>query len=105
MARPSAHGVDVRQRVGRRDLAKQERVVNHRREEVDGLHEAEVLPHLEHTRVVRGVKADKQVGIGHIGQVTQDLGEGSGSQLSGSTARGGHLRELDRNVSHRFLLS
>ena len=40
MTRPPAHGVDVRQRVGRGDLAKQERVVDHRREEVDGLHEA-----------------------------------------------------------------
>ncbi len=41
----------------------------------------------------------------HIGQIAQDLGEGSGSQLSGSTARGGHLRELHELVSHRFLLS
>ena len=40
MARPPAHGIDVRQRVGRGNLAKQERVVDHWREEVDRLHEA-----------------------------------------------------------------
>lgn len=41
----------------------------------------------------------------HIGQIAQDLGEGSGSQLGGSTARGRHRRELNLIVSHRYLLS
>ena len=56
MARPPAHGVDVRQRVGRGDLAKQERVVDHRREEVDGLHEPQVLPYAEDARIVGGIE-------------------------------------------------
>lgn len=105
MARPPAHGVDVRQRVGRSDLAKQERVIDHRRKEVDGLHEPQVLPYAEDARIVGGIEPHEQVVVMHIGQFAQDLGEGSGSQLSGSTARGRHGRELNLIVSHRYLLS
>ena len=105
MARSSTHGVDVRQRVGRGNLAKQERVVDHRREEVDGLHEPQVLPYAKDARIVGGIEPHEQVVVMHIGQVAQDLGEGSGSQLSGSTARGRHRRELNLIVSHRYLLS
>ena len=105
MARPPAHGVDVRQRVGRSDLAKQKRIVDHRREEVDGLHKPQVLPYAEDTRIVGGIEPHEQIVVGHIWQVAQDLGEGSGSQLSGSTARGRHRRELNLIVSHRYLLS
>ncbi len=101
----ASHGVDVRQRVGGGDLAKEEGVVHHGWEEVDGLHEAQVLPHLEDARIVGGIEPHEQVVIMHIGQIAQDLGEGSGSQLGGSTARGRHRRELNLIVSHRYLLS
>ena len=67
MARPTAHGVDVRQRVSRSNLAKQERVVDHRREEVDGLHEAQVIADAEDTRVVGGIEPHEQVVVMHIG--------------------------------------
>ena len=67
MARRTAHGVDIRQRVGRGDLAKQERVVDHRREEVDGLHESQVLANTEDTRIVGGIEPHEQVVVGHIG--------------------------------------
>ena len=67
MARPPAHGVDVRQRVGRGDLAKEERVVNHRWEEVNGLHEPQVLPYAEDARIVGGIEPHEQVVVMHIG--------------------------------------
>ena len=67
MARSSTHGVYVRQRVCRRDLAKQERVVDHRWEEVDGLHEAQILPYAEDARIVRGIEPHEQVVVMHIG--------------------------------------
>ena len=67
MARPPAHGVDVRQRVGRGDLAKQKRVVDHRWEEVDGLHESQVLPYAEDARIVGGIEPHEQVVVMHIG--------------------------------------
>ena len=66
VARTPAHGVDVRQRVCRRDLAKQERVVDHRREEVDGLNESQVFANTEDTRIVGGIEPHEQVVVGHI---------------------------------------
>ena len=67
MARPPAHGVDVRQRVGRGNLAKQERVVDHRWEEVDGLHEAQVIANAKDARIVGGIEPHEQVVVMHIG--------------------------------------
>ena len=67
MARPSTHGVDVRQRVGRGDLAKQKRIVDHRREEVDGLHEAQVIANAKDARIVGGIEPHEQVVVMHIG--------------------------------------
>ena len=67
MARPPAHGVDIRQRVCRGNLAKQERVVDHRREEVNGLHEPQVLPYAEDARIVGGIEPHEQVVVMHIG--------------------------------------
>ena len=67
MARSSTHGVDVRQRVCRRDLAKQERVVDHRWKEVDGLHEAQVFANTKDTRIVGGIEPHEQVVVMHIG--------------------------------------
>ena len=56
MARSSTHGVYVRQRVCRRDLAKQIGIVDHRREEVDGLHEAQVIANAKNARIVGGIE-------------------------------------------------
>ena len=67
MARSSTHGINVRQRVGRRDLTKQERVVDHRREEVDGLHEAQVFANTKNTSIVGGIEPHEQVVVMHIG--------------------------------------
>ena len=66
MARSSTHGVDVRQRVCRRDLAKQERVVDHRWKEVDGLHETQVFANAENARIVGGIEPHEQIVVGHI---------------------------------------
>ena len=67
MARPPAHGVDVRQRVGCGDLAEQIGIVDHRREEVDGLHEAQVFAKTKDTRIVGGIEPHEQVVVMHIG--------------------------------------
>ena len=66
VARTPAHGVNVRQRVGCRDLTKQERVVDHRREEVDGLNESQVFANTEDARIVGGIEPHEQVVVGHI---------------------------------------
>ena len=67
VARPPAHGVDIRQRVDRGDLAKQKRVVDHRREEVDGLHKAQVITYAKDARIVGGIEPHEQVVVMHIG--------------------------------------
>ena len=66
MARPPAHGVDIRQRVGCGDLAEQIGIVDHRREEVDGLHEAQVFANTKDTRIVGGIEPHEQVVVMHI---------------------------------------
>ena len=82
MARPPAHGVDVRQRVGRGNLAKQKRVVDHRREEVDGLHKPQVLPYAEDARIVRGIEPHEQVVAMHIWQVARTWARAPGANLA-----------------------
>ena len=67
MARSSTHGINVRQRVCCRDLAKQERVVDHRWKEIDGLHEAQVFANTKNTRIVGGIEPHEQVVVMHIG--------------------------------------
>ena len=61
--RPAAHGVDVADGVGRRDLAEQIRVVHGRREHVHRLHERQVAVEQEHARVVAGRRADQHARV------------------------------------------
>ena len=49
------------------DLAKQKRVVDHRREEVDGLNEGQVIADAENARIVGGIEPHEQVVVMHIG--------------------------------------
>lgn len=53
--------------LARGDLAKEERVVNHRWEEVNRLHEPQVLPYAEDARIVGGIEPHEQVVVMHIG--------------------------------------
>lgn len=61
--RPSAHGVNVAQGIGGRDLAKGERVVNDGREEIHGLDERLCGGNFVHSGVVGCVKANQYVGV------------------------------------------
>ena len=61
--RPSAHGVNVAQRVGGGDLSEDVRVVNDGGEEVDRLDERQLRRELIHAGVVGCVEADEHVGI------------------------------------------
>ena len=60
---PAAHGIDVAERVGGRDLAEDEWVVDDGSEEVDGLHDGELGCELIHAGVVGGIEADQDVGV------------------------------------------
>ena len=62
--RRAAHGVNIAQRVGGGDGAEGERIVDDRREEVDGLHQRQIGAQSIHSGVVGCVEADKDVRIG-----------------------------------------
>ena len=57
--RPSAHRVDVAERIGRGDLSVSKRVVDDRREEIHRLDERTVFADSVHTGIVRGPIVDK----------------------------------------------
>jgi hypothetical protein len=80
--RPSAHRVHVRQRVGRGDPAEVVRVIDDRREEVDGLDERQIRAHGEHGRVVGAGRADQQPRIGRRLQLAHDRQQVGGGQLA-----------------------
>ena len=59
----AAHGVNVTEGVGGGDLAEGERIVGDGREEIDGLHEREIVRESIHPCVVAGIKTNEQIGI------------------------------------------
>jgi hypothetical protein len=61
--RPAAHRVDVRQRVGRGDAPERVGVVDDRREEVDRLHDRDVLGELHDARIVGRVGGDEHARV------------------------------------------
>ena len=80
-------------RVGGGDLAVDVRVVDDRREEIDGLHERRsALPPI-HTRIVRGPEVDQDTVVGLRGDVTQHLSELACGEFARSTGAGDHLRQ------------
>ena len=56
---PSAHGIDIAQRIRRRDLPVKVGVVDDRSEEVDGLDECRAPVPPVHTRIVAGPEVDQ----------------------------------------------
>ena len=73
--RAAAHRVDVGERVGRGDLAEDERVVHDRREEIHREDERLSAADPIHRRVVGRVVADQQVGILRDGELREKRGE------------------------------
>jgi hypothetical protein len=57
------HGVDVGQRVRRGDLPELVRIVDDGREEVDRLHEREILPNEKDSGVVEAFATDDEPGV------------------------------------------
>jgi hypothetical protein len=99
--RPSAHGVDVRERVRRGDRAVVARVVDDGREEIHGLHERDAyvrrqaLARAEHddSGVVERLGSDDHAGVLAVGDVAQHLRELALRQLGRSTGAAGVVRE------------
>ena len=100
-----AHGPDVREGVGGRNLAKQVRVVHHGREEVRGPHKAATVPQVVDVGVVRGVEAHEQARVLKARQVGEHLREVARRELRRAPGRFHELREPDARHVHVTLLS
>ena len=60
--RPTAHGVDIRECVGRGDAAKVARVIHDGREKVHGLHEGSAVAEADDPGIVKGFRP-----VDHLG--------------------------------------
>ena len=87
--RLASHGVDVGEGVGGRDLSEEVGIIDDRREEIEGLHNRELFRDFINGGVVRAGGTDKEIGVGDIGDTTQDLREFGLAELGGSSSAGG----------------
>ena len=91
----AAHGVDVGQRVRRRDLSEQIGIVRDGREKVHGLHERELVRHAVDRRVVALVEPDEQVWVAVHGQPFEQLGEHARADLGPAPCAARQLGQFD----------
>ena len=102
--RAAAHRIDIRERVGCRDLAEGKGVIDHRREEIDGLDERSILVDAQHARVVARRVIDEDGGIVAAFQSAQNLGELGGTELRRSAGAGHALRQSKHAGAVVFVL-
>ncbi len=87
--RPPAHGVDVRQRIGRRDPAVRGGVVDNRREEIDGLHQRATFIQPVNPRIVSSAVIDEHAGVGCDRKLAKDVRQLASCELAGTPGTGG----------------
>jgi hypothetical protein len=98
--RPRAHRPDVGEGVRGGDAAEPVRVVDDRREEVDGLDDRLLVGEREDGRVVARLVADEDARIVGAWEVAQDLREIRRADLARSTGAVAEAREAHRIVGH-----
>ena len=84
--RAPAHRVDIAERVGRRDLAKRERVIDRWRDDVSGDDDGQIFGDPVHTRIIAGVEPDQQVRIVHLWQFREQFSQSDRTDLGRSAA-------------------
>ena len=88
--RGRAHGVDVGDRVRRRDGAEEIGIVDDRREEIDGLRDGLIAADAQHGGIVVGGVSDEKIPQPFLGrELREDGSQVILTQLAGSTAGGG----------------
>ena len=92
----AAHREHVGQRIGRGDLTKQEWIVDDRREEIDGLHEREIVGQHKDPRVVEGLTPDNEARIRLEGQTAQRARQVTRTQLRRSARATGERGEAEQ---------
>ena len=88
----SAHGVDIRKRIGRCDLAKFVGIIHNRREKIHGMDDTEIRRELVNRRIVRGIKTNQQVFVGDFTDSRKNIVQDTRSQFCPSATGLGHLR-------------
>ena len=94
----AAHGVDVRERVGRRDPAEVVGIVDQRREEVDRLHERDVGGQPHHRGIVPRRRSDEQPRVVLRREAPHDREQVGGRELAAAARPGGERRQRDGGV-------
>ena len=100
----SAHRVDVGHRVRGGDRPCRIRVVDDRREEIDGLDDRELVGNAIDRRVIGRLQSDEQLsGVGLRGEGAQDLRQWAGAQLRASAGAGRQAGEPDLLTSEHAM--
>ena len=93
--RLAAHRVNVRQRVRGGDASEIVRIVDDGREEVDGLHDGQIVAQPKHARVVGGAETHEHALVLGQRQVAQDLRQLGEAEFTRSTRAGREFGEPD----------
>jgi len=95
-----AHRVDIADGVRRRDLTEDERVVDDRCEEVDGVDDRQIGAQPKHAGIVVGLRADDDIRVMEGWKVVKNLRQVGWPELGGATGRFDVLRETHCRLGH-----
>ncbi len=98
--RRAPHGVNVAQRVGRRDLPELEGVIGYGREKIDRHNQRDVVVQAVDGRVVPRLRPDQQIGVTDHWNMLQDLNQVLQAELRGSTGAVGELGQAEFLTHH-----
>src|SRR6266550_8979211 len=101
--RTSTHCKNVRERVGRCDLAIGKRVVHNRREKINRLYQRAMTVQAIYAGVIEGQRAHEHVAVQPNGKLRQNLSQGLLAQF-GSSPRAGRERCEFTNLLARHLV-
>ena len=93
--RLAAHRIDITQRVRRRNLPVEERVIDDRRKEVCCLYDGDVVRDLVDARVVALVVADEKPRVAVRAEALEHPAQRPSAHLRAAAGAGSQLRELD----------
>ena len=91
--RLAPHRVNIRERIGSRDLAEEVGVVDNRGKKIERLHERDFLVDFINRGIIRARGTNEEIRIGKGLEATQDLREFGLAELRGSSAAGGEFRQ------------
>ena len=98
--RLAAHRIDIRKRVGRRDLPEGIGVVRNRREEIHRLHQRQLAGDLVNRGVIAAVEADQQIRVLMYADALEQLRQHARAHLRAAASAFCKLCQPDRILFH-----